>query len=80
MSVEYEETSVDGGDDISVQVQRRILQFVDVDETGDVSRWRLANVRKNRSGKGRPLNKRQRETIMEIQIGSIKCVTLHLAV
>lgn len=45
-----------------------------------VSRWRLADVRANRAaaGKGRGLNKKQRETVIEIPAGALRRVNLHL--
>jgi len=74
MEVEYHAPEGEGG---ASTVQ--ILQFVGVAEAEGVSQWRLANVRANRTGgKGKPLNKKQRETVIEIKIDAIKRVNLHI--
>lgn len=65
-------------------VQTNILEFVELgrkEELGDAEamvRWKLADVRANRSGKGRGLNKKQRETIIEIPVSAIRNVNLHV--
>jgi len=58
--------------------QTSILEFVGLGDTGAMVRWKLADVRANRSGKGRGLNKKQRETIIEIPASAIRSVNLHV--
>ena len=68
--------------------KKTVLQFQEYIENGDggdengngkgVSKWTLADVRVNRSGKGRVLNKKQRETVIEIPIKDIYQVNLHV--
>ena len=55
-----------------------VLRFQGVSEDEQLTRWTLADVRANRSGKGRLLNKKQRETVIEIATGDIKHVNLHV--
>ncbi len=58
----------------------------DVGGSGDaeggpmVTRWRLADVRENKAkkGKGRTLNKKEREGIIEIPMRSLRSVRLHI--
>lgn len=90
MLVEYDSSSVVGnrveGGEGEKERKTTVLQFqgVDIDDgqgeetAGGVSRWTLADVRANRSGKGRVLNKKQRETVIEIPIKDIVQVNLHV--
>jgi ribosome maturation factor RimP len=78
MLVEYDDggTGVEGGK----ERKKTVLQFRDVSGDGGemVSNWTLADVRANRSGKGRLLNKKQRETVIEIPVEAIIQVNLHV--
>lgn len=73
MRVEYRED--DGTDKSTV----RIFNFIsfEEEEAGKVT-WKLADVRANRPGKGRGLNKRDRERVYTIPIASISHVSLHV--
>lgn len=71
MRVEYE--GPEGADVLS-----QVLQYQDMSDAGTVTRWKLADVRANRTGKGRPLNKKQRETVIEIPVSAIKQTNLHV--
>lgn len=84
MKVEYAAAaaSSDAGEAGGSRVETKILALVEAEGGGDgggVSRWRLADVRANRSGgKGRGLNKKQREAVLEIPVASLRRVTLHI--
>lgn len=58
--------------------ETRVLQFVEVDEVTGVTRWQLADVRANSPGKGRKLNKKQRETVIELAVADVRKVNLHV--
>lgn len=62
------------------QTNNQVLTFVEYDELSRTTRWRLADVRCNRErkGKGRRLNKKERETIIEIALVNIDRVNLHV--
>jgi len=85
MLVEYDNSSADGGEEAKQERKKTVLQFKGVNDgdeegavVGVVSKWTLADVRANRSGKGRLLNKKQRETVIEIPIKDILKVNLHV--
>ena len=62
------------------QVDTKVLTFVEHEAASAVTRWRLADVRVNRSaaGKGRGLNKKQRESIVELPLAAVRRVNLHI--
>lgn len=72
MAVEWEDSGDGGG------AEAKVLQFVSYSAEDGVTRWRLANVRANRVGKGRPLNKKQRETVIEIPTAAVRSANLHV--
>lgn len=84
MKVEYAAAAAApeaAGEAGSSRVETKILALVEAEggEGGGVSRWRLADVRANRSGgKGRGLNKKQREAVLEIPVAALRRVTLHI--
>jgi ribosome maturation factor RimP len=88
MLVEYDSSSAAAarGGEAKIERKKTVLHFQGVDDeanapsTGGISRWTLADVRANRSGKGRVLNKKQRETLIEIPIKYILHVNLHVDV
>jgi hypothetical protein len=61
-------------------VKSQVLSFIDHDASAAMTRWRLANVRVNRAakGKGRGLNKKERETVIEIRVEQLLKVNLHV--
>ena len=79
MRVQYAAVGSDGGPAAAVS---SVLCFVEAAAAAGgaaVTRWRLADVRANRTaGKGRPLNKKQRESIVEIEVAAITKVNLHV--
>ncbi|GAB4821074.1 hypothetical protein N2152v2_008120 [Parachlorella kessleri] len=62
------------------KIDTRVFDLVEVDSAAGMSRWRLANVRANRQqgGKGRGMNKKQREQMFEVPVASLRRVNLHL--
>ncbi len=62
------------------KVDTRVLELESYDPEAGLSRWRLADVRVNRqqAGKGRGLTKKQREQVLEIPVGALRRVNLHL--
>eukprot|EP00887_Chlorella_sp_A99_P005108 scaffold25.g5108.t1 len=60
--------------------ESQVLEFVGVDEAAGVTRWRLADVRANRSatGRGRSLTRKQREAEWLIPLAALRRVNLHL--
>lgn len=72
MRVEYD------GPEEGADVLSQVLQYQEISGDGAVTRWKLADVRANRTGKGKPLNKKQRETVIEIDVGAIKQINLHV--
>ncbi|PSC68783.1 water dikinase [Micractinium conductrix] len=62
------------------KVDTKVLTFVEHEAASAVTRWRLADVRVNRSaaGKGRGLNKKQRESIVELPLAAVRRVNLHI--
>lgn len=59
-------------------MQTRVLSFVELDSAAGVTRWRLADVRANKGGKGRGLNAKQRREVYEVPLSSIIRVNLFL--
>jgi ribosome maturation factor RimP len=81
MLVEYDSIGEEGGK----ERKKTVLQFQNVvdgegekEQGGLKSKWTLADVRANRSGKGRVLNKKQRETVIDIPVKDIIQVNLHV--
>lgn len=71
MRVEY---SLEG-DKLDVKV----LSFESHDAAAALTRWRLADVRANRTGgKGRGLSRKQRDTLFELPLSAIRRVNLHI--
>eukprot|EP00899_Mesostigma_viride_P015070 jgi/Mesvir1/23564/Mv18260-RA.1 len=69
------------GGDAEGELQDQILNLVEYDEIAQVARWRLANVRANRAQKtkkGQGLNKKQRESVIEVKVSDIKGVFIHV--
>ena len=61
------------------RVEVCVLEFMAWEEAAGVTRWRLADVRANRKGgKGRALNRKQREQVWDIPLGALRRVNLHL--
>ena len=56
----------------------QVLVLVEADESGGVTRWRLADVRANAPVKGRKLSKRQREMTFDIPMASITRARIHV--
>lgn len=83
MRVKHENVSAndvqDGGGKATEKISQ-VLSFVGYDNESKITHWRLADVRLNRErkGKGRRLNKRERETLISIGIESIEKINLHL--
>jgi ribosome maturation factor RimP len=55
-----------------------ILELVRVDEEGNVSEWRLADVRANAPGKGRGLSRRQRDQQWLLPLDSLQRARVHV--
>jgi hypothetical protein len=70
MRVEFDSGS--GGTEV------KVLRLVRVVPEADGAEWALADVRANRAGKGRPLNKKQREGVMTIALPALRRVNLHV--
>jgi len=63
----------------ALQVDHKVLSFVELDAAAGVTRWKLADVRVNRTGgKGRGLNKKQRDTILDYPLSALRRVNLHI--
>lgn len=86
MKVLYRQATAGSGGEQGIELQ--ILQFINLEDktTGSggaddpvtFSMWKLADVKANRTGKGRPLNKKQRETVIEINLADIEKIYLHV--
>jgi ribosome maturation factor RimP len=78
MYVRYVETSADGDAD-SVE-KDGILELESVDTEGGSATWKLANVRINRdlAGKGRGMNRKQRDWRAQLPFESLHVVRLYL--
>ena len=63
-----------------LQVETKVLTFVEHDAAAGVTRWRLADVRANRQagGKGRGLNRKQRHAVYELPLDALRRVNLHI--
>lgn len=56
-----------------------MLSFDAYDAAAGVTRWRLADVRANRTGgKGRGLSRKQRDSVVELAVAAIRRVNVHL--
>lgn len=61
------------------KVENKVLMFIDHDAAAAVTRWRLADVRLNRTaGKGRGLNRKQRDAVYELPLAAVRRVNLHI--
>ena len=62
------------------QVEAKVLTFSEYDAGAGLTRWRLADVRANRGagGKGRGLNRKQRDAVYELPLGALRRVNLHI--
>lgn len=61
------------------QVETKVLTFVEHDAAAAVTRWKLADVRVNRTGgKGRGLNRKQRDAVYELPQSTVRRVNLHI--
>lgn len=58
----------------------KIYTFVETTEDGAVTKWKLADVRLNKlhKKKGQGLNKKERETVIEVPTSAIQRVNLHV--
>ncbi|KAL4433703.1 hypothetical protein ABPG75_000144 [Micractinium tetrahymenae] len=71
MRVEY---SLEGD-----KVDVKVLTYESHDAAAALTRWRLADVRANRTGgKGRGLSRKQRDAVYELPLAAIKRVNLHI--
>jgi hypothetical protein len=59
-------------------VESKVLRLVRLVPEEDAAEWVLADVAANRAGKGRPLNKKQRETVLDIALPALRRVNLHI--
>jgi hypothetical protein len=66
------------GDDLVVDQMDGIflLESVDIDAQHCV--WKLADVKENRAGKGRPLNKKQKDWRLQTSFEAVRQATLYL--
>lgn len=89
MLVDFDITKIDQGVLAALKLTSTpvVLTFIDCTGTSDsddsesvVSRWKLADVRANRAagGKGKALNKKQRETVVDIPLQHLHRVNLHV--
>lgn len=63
----------------SLQVDVKVLSFESHDAAAALTRWRLADVRVNRTGgKGRGLSRKQRDAVFELSLSAIRRVNLHI--
>lgn len=61
------------------QLDVKVLSFESHDAAAALTRWRLADVRANRTGgKGRGLSRKQRDTLFELPLSAIRRVNLHI--
>lgn len=61
------------------QVETKVLTFSELDAAAGLTRWRLADVRVNRTGgKGRGLNRKQRDAVYELPLATLRHVNLHI--
>lgn len=61
------------------RVETQVLSFVEHDAAAGMTRWKLADVRANRAGgKGRGLNRKQRDAVYELPVPALRRVCLHL--
>ena len=64
----------------ALQVETKVLAFSELDAAAGVTRWKLADVRANRQsgGKGRGLNRKQRDAVYELPLAVLRRVNLHV--
>ena len=61
------------------QVEVKVLTFAEHDAAAAVTRWRLADVCANRTGgKGRGLNRKQRDAVYEVPLAALRRVNLYI--
>lgn len=62
------------------QVDTKVLNFSEYDAASGLTRWKLADVRANRNqaGKGRGLNRKQRDAVYELPLAAVRRVNLYL--
>lgn len=61
------------------KVDTKVLSFESHDAAAALTRWRLADVRVNRTGgKGRGLSRKQRDAVYELPLSAIRRVNLHI--
>ncbi|KAL4450678.1 hypothetical protein ABPG77_001034 [Micractinium sp. CCAP 211/92] len=61
------------------KVDVKVLGFESHDAAAALTRWRLADVRVNRTGgKGRGLSRKQRDAVFELPLSAIRRVNLHI--
>lgn len=62
------------------QVDTKVLTFSEFDAAAGLTRWKLADVRANRNqaGKGRGLNRKQRDAVYELPLIAVRRVNLYL--
>lgn len=64
---------------LTLQVDTKVLSFESHDAAAALTRWRLADVRVNRTGgKGRGLSRKQRDAVYELPLSAIRRVNLHI--
>jgi ribosome maturation factor RimP len=60
------------------QVDTKVLSFSQLNIAAGSTQWRLADVKVNRTGKGRGLNRQQRDELYDIPLANLRYVRLHL--
>ncbi|XP_047061875.1 uncharacterized protein LOC124669277 [Lolium rigidum] len=66
------------GDDLAVDQMDGIFLLESVDIQAEHCVWKLADVNENRAGKGRPLNKKQRDWRLQTSFEAVRKATLYL--
>ncbi|CAM0905392.1 unnamed protein product [Alopecurus aequalis] len=66
------------GDDLVLDLMDGIFLLESVDTQAEHCVWKLADVNENRAGKGRPLNKKQRDWRLQTSFEAVKKATLYL--
>uniref|UniRef100_A0ACD5UMU4 Uncharacterized protein n=1 Tax=Avena sativa TaxID=4498 RepID=A0ACD5UMU4_AVESA len=74
MKVEY----LAEGDDLVLDQMDGIFLLESVDIQAEYCVWKLADVNENRAGKGRPLNKKQRDWRLQTSFEAVRKATLYL--